>query len=992
MDGGGDMRLLTKILYLGTDGHLDKKQMFIRILVLLTVLSVFFSFVTKITFISDDDGENLRIAVVGPMSGDSQVIGRSLRQGAQLYVDTFNESGGIDGDRISLEVVDDEDSPEAARAAAVKLADNGRVQAAIGHWSAEALEGASPAYGERGLTLITPSSTGGETVSANEWLFSTLFSTRREASFLANYARNVLGHKLTSVIFDTSGYGAAMAEDYEKTYKRFGTAIRYKWSFDHTAADAAAQLQAIVAELKQKKDAGVLFLAVREGEAAKLVTAIRDAKIKNLLIGPNVMAMDAFMSSVVSKIGEDKQPAKYTNGILVSSPLLFDTANETAQNFRNNYLAKFGMPPDWIAAYAYDSAQTAVKGLLASIKANGADADTETLRRGIRDSLAARRTVEDAIEGVTGSTFFDETGQAQKPVLVGVYNGKNIISALTQLQPIKPGGGANFIAELKKGRVLYVNDRFMYKTNVVYTGLQVNEISDINLEENHFTLDFLIWFRYRGKFEPQDMTFTNAVEPIVLAEPTEEKQTNDMIYRMYRVKSKFNFDFTDTFRQYSNHLTGVSFSHNNLNRNNLLYVVDVLGIGLDTGATIDDKIEEARALSPNLGWLVDSAWISQDVSRKGTKGDPAYVGYGSADPEFSKVDLGILIKPAEFNARDFIPSEYFIYIGIFGLLGIIFAIAMDRQEKGRFWTVQSWGLRVVAWPMFLLAAGNIILDLAVQHLSAHYIDNFILAYNMLWWIMPARLLGIAMERFVWLPLEDHTERNIPNVVRVFGSVVIYSFASFGVIAFVYEQQLTSLLASTGLLAMIIGLAIQANISNIFSGIVINMERPFNVGDWIKIAEMDEGRVVDITWRTTRIKTRDGYVISVPNGQVSEAYIHNFDSFDYIRLELPLQLDACHPPEPTAKIMEVGLNAAEDILDEPEREVRFKGIEWCNFAWIATYEIQFWIDNYGAKEGISEGVLEKIYHELRKHGIAPSSVPQSADKGPKHLENLKEAQA
>ena len=82
MDGGGDMRLLTKILYLGTDGHLDKKQMFIRILVLLTVLSVFFSFVTKITFISDDDGENLRIAVVGPMSGDSQVIGRSLRQGA----------------------------------------------------------------------------------------------------------------------------------------------------------------------------------------------------------------------------------------------------------------------------------------------------------------------------------------------------------------------------------------------------------------------------------------------------------------------------------------------------------------------------------------------------------------------------------------------------------------------------------------------------------------------------------------------------------------------------------------------------------------------------------------------------------------------------------------------------------------------------------------------------------------------------------------------
>ena len=173
-----------------------------------------------------------------------------------------------------------------------------------------------------------------------------------------------------------------------------------------------------------------------------------------------------------------------------------------------------------------------------------------------------------------------------------------------------------------------------------------------------------------------------------------------------------------------------------------------------------------------------------------------------------------------------------------------------------------------------------------------------------------------------------------------------------------DEALTSILASTGLLAMIIGLAVQANISNIFSGIVINMERPFNVGDWVQIGDVDEGWVVDITWRTTRVKVRNGYVVSIPNGQVSEAQIHNFNSFDAVRMEVPLYLDAKYPMMEAAQIMEDAVAQAPDILDTPEREVRFKGVNW-EFGWVAEYEIQFWIDHYARKEEIVEGALSVI---------------------------------
>lgn len=968
------MSVLTNALLFGDTRRMSKQQMFIRILILLGVLSALAIFLTRVTLFAEDNSDFMRIAVVGPMTGKNEVVGRSLKQGAELYFDQLNQAGGIDGVKFAIEAVDDKDNVDAARQAAAKLGRDARIQAAIGHWSKDVLGKVSPLYKNNGLVLVTPSSTDGDVVASNEWFFSTLFSSNREAAFIANYSRNVLGNKLTSIIFDEAGIGPTLAENYEKTYRRFGTAVRQKWSFDHTAENVDQRLDEIVAQLKKRKDAGAVFIATRESEAAKLVKKISDARIRNLLIGPNNMATDAFRNAIKAQLKPTEEVAKVTNRILVSTPLLFDTANETAQNFRDSYIQKYGTAPDWIAAYAFDSANLVAEGMRSALK--GENEESRNLREGVKNFLASRRSIDQTVNGITGSTFFNEKGQAQKPVLVGIYDGENIISALTQLNPIKPGTGGNLIQELKRGRVLYVNDRFMYKTNVVYTGISVNEVSELDVAKNQYDLDFDIWFRYRGKFEPQDMKFANAVEPIKLEKPIEDRKVGGLTYRLYRVKGKFNFNFTDTLRKFNNHVVGVRLSHNTLNRNNLLYVVDVLGIGLDSGTTMLEKVQKGRAVNANLGWLVDRAWISPDISVQGTRGNPAYVGFGSAEPDFSQIDLGILLKPAEFNARDFVPGEWFIYLGIIGLLGIIFAVAMDRKEKGRFWAVQSWGLRVVAWPMFLLAAGNLSLDLAFQNLSIHMTESVVLGYDILWWMIPARLTAIAAERFVWQPLEDHTERTIPNVIRVFGSVVIYSFALFAVIAFVLGQQLTSLLASTGLLAMIIGLAVQANISNIFSGIVINLERPFHVGDWITIGEIDEGKVVDITWRTTRIRTRNGYVISVPNGQVSEAQIHNYDSFDSVRVEMDVYLDASLPMEEVSRALDDGLANAENILKAPAPEARFLGVEW-NYGWIARYELQFWISSYDKKPDIQEGVMETVFTELNKHGMAPGIGKKSA---------------
>lgn len=966
--------------------QLSKRQLFVLILVLLVVLTVIGSIIANFTYLSDDEDKTVRIAVVAPLSGPLAVNGESLRQGAELYAERINEDGGIRGGRVIVDVYDDKNDQAEARRIAEELGSDGKTLAVIGHWSVGVTAAAAPIYEQYTLPMISPAPVDREIVENRANVFSGVFDTNHETAFVANYTRNVLGQKTASIIHDLSPRGIKMAEVFEETYKRFGTRIRYKWGFDGKAADVDSRIAEIVEDLKPKLDVGTVFIAAEEAEASKILKALRDAKARNPVVGTSILATRAFQRAVGNA---PEVVSRYTDGIVASTPLLFDTANEEAQDFNSRYQNKFGASSDWVAAYAFDAVNLIVQAFMSSSRADGESA-VEGGRRIIREALGSAIKPEDGIRGITGNKTFSEAGVAKTPVFMGRYDGRNMVSALTQLQPIKAGVAANFIEELKKGKVLYVNDRFMYKTNVVYTGLQVKEISNLDLDKGQVTLEFLIWFRYSGDFKPEDLVFSNAVEPIVLDTPSAQQISRGLQYKLYEVKGVFGYNFSKVERPYGTVLIGLDFAHRTLNKNNLQYVTDVLGIGLAGNTTFLQILERNQVLNPKLDWDIDRAWVSQEIVPIGTRGDPNYVGHGSVDPLFSRITMGVLTSPARINVRDFVPEEYFVYLTIFGVLGTIFAIVMDRKKHGRFWSAQSWILRVMAWPVLLLAGGNLLLDFAVLELQDGYVDMIVLVYDCLWWVIPARLCGIALERFLWVPLEQHTRRMVPNVIRMFGSLNIYILAAFGIIAFVFDQKITSLLATSGLLAMIIGLAIQANISNVFSGIAINIERPFVVGDWVKIGDLEEGEVVDITWRTVRIKSRNGFTISIPNGQASEMAVHNYTAGKVTRLHFNLNVDPDIEPKGVQDVLLKALNRSDDVVKEPRPTVRYNGTVDGYNDWGGQFSIQYWIANYAMREQIASHVWDNVWDELEKAGLC-GKVDEGTSK-PAALAAHEEAQA
>lgn len=87
--------------------------------------------------------------------------------------------------------------------------------------------------------------------------------------------------------------------------------------------------------------------------------------------------------------------------------------------------------------------------------------------------------------------------------------------------------------------------------------------------------------------------------------------------------------------------------------------------------------------------------------------------------------------------------------------------------------------------------------------------------------------------------------------------------------------MTGLLATSGVVAVVLGFALQNTLSDVFSGIALNMEHPYRQGDWIRLDTGFEGEVVEISWCATHLRSREDTEIVQPNSGMATARIVNF---------------------------------------------------------------------------------------------------------------------
>jgi small-conductance mechanosensitive channel len=187
-------------------------------------------------------------------------------------------------------------------------------------------------------------------------------------------------------------------------------------------------------------------------------------------------------------------------------------------------------------------------------------------------------------------------------------------------------------------------------------------------------------------------------------------------------------------------------------------------------------------------------------------------------------------------------------------------------------------------------------------------------------------------------VDRHRREAIHHVVQL----TVYGVAALVVLALAGVRP-GNLLVGAGAVGLIVGLAARQTLGAVIAGFVLLFARPFEIGDWVVIDEVD-GVVSDVTLFNTRLRTWDGEQVIVPNDEVTAANIVNRTGEGRLRVSVDVGVDYDTDVEAAAALARRTMEGLEELLDEPSPNVVTK-----RFGDSAiVLELRFWIDDPSAQ--------------------------------------------
>ena len=216
----------------------------------------------------------------------------------------------------------------------------------------------------------------------------------------------------------------------------------------------------------------------------------------------------------------------------------------------------------------------------------------------------------------------------------------------------------------------------------------------------------------------------------------------------------------------------------------------------------------------------------------------------------------------------------------------------------------------------------------------------------------------------------------PAIVQDTMVLILAAAAAF----VVFQVSSFNFLASSAIVAAIVGFALQETLGNAFAGIAIQIEKPFRVGHWITVAG-HEGVVSEVTWRATKIRTKAGNLVIVPNSTIAKEAINNYsEPAAPTRLHIIVGCDYAAPPNTVRAALLEAIHQVREVLTVPAPEVLLLDFAASSI----NYEVRFWVNDFSREEYARDEVRTAVYYELRRRGIEipyPIQIEYSREETP-----------
>ncbi|TVQ85478.1 MAG: mechanosensitive ion channel protein MscS [Chromatiaceae bacterium] len=308
-------------------------------------------------------------------------------------------------------------------------------------------------------------------------------------------------------------------------------------------------------------------------------------------------------------------------------------------------------------------------------------------------------------------------------------------------------------------------------------------------------------------------------------------------------------------------------------------------------------------------------------------------------------------------------------------LGLLLALPLWRGLTRRigwqplltYLPVASAAADVLLLPLAVLLAGHL-LQLANgtfgHPLLAGGLDT---ATRLIAFLTAAWAIGRLLERYFDQRSEGNLRERLPKLVI---GLIYSGLLLGGLILFLWQQgyDFTGIWVSTGVVAAVIGFALQRTLGDLFAGITLGLERPFRIGDWLELPAGIVGQVVDINWRATHLRGWDNATHVIPNGRMAAEAFKNLHGDQHVFspwyfIQIPAEVD---PRFATALLLDAAMRC-ESVMKFPNPVVRLADGTGPPFRYMVWVHLR----NYPAMFRAREELFREIHRGLQEAGIAVS---------------------
>ncbi|MCG8907172.1 mechanosensitive ion channel family protein [Pseudomonas sp. DP-17] len=236
-----------------------------------------------------------------------------------------------------------------------------------------------------------------------------------------------------------------------------------------------------------------------------------------------------------------------------------------------------------------------------------------------------------------------------------------------------------------------------------------------------------------------------------------------------------------------------------------------------------------------------------------------------------------------------------------------------------------------------------------------------------WWLFAARTVTIVLGNGL-AARGGHSARLLHDVM----GAAIFLIGIVGAAAYVLQLPVKGLLATSGAMAIVVGLAVQSTLSDVFSGIVLNTTKPYHLNDLISI-DGTQGHVVEIDWRSTHLMTDEGGIAVVPNSVAAKARIINLSRpGDVHRIRTVIAVPSSVRPRLAIDALEKTLRGTRALLSARPAKVSVKSshLEYTE------YELKGFVASAKNKNDVSNMMFDLAHRHLEAAGVTWGHNPEN----------------